>query len=65
MNRTEALIKGLQILSKHEDCDVQSCKDRIFAGPDSHRDVSDEDAFELDQLGWYVDDTMGAWAFSV
>jgi hypothetical protein len=65
MNRTQALIKGLQILSKYEDCDVQADHDIIFAGPESHRDVDDHDAHELEQLGWYVLPSFHCWAFNV
>lgn len=65
MNRVECLIKGLQILSKYHDCDVQTeGKGIIFAGPESHKEVNDVDAFELNELGWYTT-TFGAWAYNV
>ena len=64
MNRTEALIKGLQILNAYNDCEVYADHDIVFAGPQDHRVVLDSDASILEDLGWYATSQWG-WAFNV
>ena len=64
MNRTDALIKGLQILRGYDECEVQADHDIIFAGPESHKEVDDHDAKELEELGWFIT-SIDRWAFNL
>lgn len=64
MNRTDALIKGLQILNKYEGNRVATFNGKIYCGPEDYRVVSDEDAKDLDELGWYTNNYDG-WAFEL
>lgn len=63
MNRTEALIRGLQILSRYAGENTAIMDFVLLAGPRDHRIIGDEDAKELDSLGWHV--TIFGWAFEV
>lgn len=65
MNRTDALIKGLQILNKYPGCYTAAEHDIIYSGPIDHKDVSDEDAKELDDLGWFVDNQSNVWGIFI
>lgn len=62
MTQTEKIIKGLQILSKYPGNYIAAEHDIIYSGPSDAQDVTPEDAKELDELGWHVDSSSGAWA---
>ena len=59
MNRTDALIKGLQILRGYDECELLADDSLILAGPQDHRDVTEDHAKELDELGWFATSLHG------
>ena len=61
MTKIEKVIKGLQILAKYEDCDIQSEHDQIYVGPTDAKDVSKVDAKELEKLDFFIDSEFGSW----
>lgn len=63
MNRIDALIKGLQILRQYAETPAVHMDGSLFSGPVDHRLISDEDAKELNELGWYT--TVFGWAFNL
>lgn len=55
---------GFAILGKYDDTggDVSLSFERaLFAGPQNDVQISVEDAYELEQLGWEFHDEIGRW----
>ena len=62
MKRIDALAKGLLILSKYDGAFVESTQYIIFIC--TNVPVADEDAKELDDMGFYVDTlATNTWGF--
>jgi hypothetical protein len=65
MSRIDALIKGLIILRAYDGSILTTAEiGGVIAGPRNHRDISDEDAKHLDDLGWVPALTYG-WMFKI
>ena len=69
MASVNEIVKGLQILAKYstdgEEGHLGGADHDIIYGPPMSKDVSPEDATELEALGWHLDLDYGQWAHFV
>ncbi len=66
LNEVERLVKGIEIqLKAAHNVPCVDADHGVIYGPGSVEDTSEEDANELDELGWHVEEDIEGefWAF--
>lgn len=59
----EDLIRGLQILQRYNPkASVAAAHEILYAGPGESTEISDVDAKELKELGWFFEEEFNCWA---
>jgi hypothetical protein len=64
MARVSDVIQGLQIIQKYcrQDVHLNGAEHDVIYAPDLDQPMTEEDAAQMDALGWHLDDGAEVWA---